>query len=70
MVDFGKLAGKAGELLNSPKAQEFLKSEKAEKVSDALLEKGGAAASKLTKGKYDERIEQIKADADKRLGNE
>ncbi|NQX11917.1 antitoxin [Microbacteriaceae bacterium VKM Ac-2855] len=70
MVDFGRLAGKASELLNNPKTQDALKSEKAEKVSDTVLEKGGALASKLTGGTYDQKIEEIKANADKRIGNE
>lgn len=70
MVDFGRLAGKASELLNSEKAQEILKSEKTEKISDSVLDKGGAAASRLSGGRYDEKIEQIKASIDKRLGNE
>jgi hypothetical protein len=56
MVDFGKLGRQAGELLNSKK--------------DQVLEKTGDIASRLTKGKYDDRIEDLKRQADKRLGNE
>lgn len=70
MVDLGKLGRQAGELLNSQKAQEVLRSEKAERVSDQVLEKTGDIASRLTKGKYDDRIEDLKRQADKRLGNE
>ncbi|KQQ05241.1 MULTISPECIES: antitoxin [unclassified Rathayibacter] len=70
MVDLGKLGRQAGDLLNSRKAQEVLRSEKAEGVSDQVLEKSGEIASRLTGGKYDERIEDLKRQAEKRLGNE
>ncbi|NQX15241.1 MULTISPECIES: Rv0909 family putative TA system antitoxin [unclassified Rathayibacter] len=70
MVDLGKLGRQAGELFNSKKVQDTLRSEKAEGVSDQVLEKTGDIASRLTKGKYDDRIEDLKRQADKRLGNE
>jgi hypothetical protein len=69
MVDLGKLGRQASELLNSQKAQDVLHSEKAERVSDQVLEKTGDIASRLTKGKYDDRIEDLKRQADKRLGD-
>lgn len=70
MVDLGKLGRQAGELFNSKKVQDTLLSEKAEGVSDQALEKTGDIASRLTKGKYDDRIEDLKRQADKRIGNE
>ncbi|PPH61698.1 antitoxin protein [Rathayibacter sp. AY1D7] len=70
IVDLGKLGRQAGELLNSRKAQDALRSEKAEQVSDQTLEKAGEIASRLTNGKYDDRIEDLKRQADKRIGNE
>lgn len=69
-MDFGKLGQKVGELLNSEKAQEALRSEKAEEVSDQVLEKTSEIASRLTNGQYDERIEDVKRQADKRVGND
>ena len=39
-------------------------------MSDQVLDKSGEIASRLTGGKYDERIEDLKRQADKRLGNE
>jgi hypothetical protein len=70
IVDLGKLGRQAGELLNSRKAQDALRSEKAEQVSDQVLEKAGEIAGRLTGGKYDDRIEDLKRQADKRIGNE
>ncbi|MWV30227.1 Rv0909 family putative TA system antitoxin [Rathayibacter iranicus] len=69
-MDLGKLGQQAGELLNSEKAQEALRSEKAEEVSDQVLEKTSEIASRLTHGQYDERIEDVKRQADKRVGND
>nr|WP_246226976.1 Rv0909 family putative TA system antitoxin [Rathayibacter agropyri] len=56
--------------MNSEKAQEALRSEKAEEVSDQVLEKTSEIASRLTNGQYDERIEDVKRQADKRVGND
>lgn len=70
MVDLGGLAGKAGEFLKSEKAQELLHSEQAERISDDLLEKGDAVASKLTGGRFDEQVDGVKASIDKQIGTE
>lgn len=70
MVDLGGLAGKAGEFLNSEKAQELLHSEQAEQISDDLLEKADAAASGATGGKFDGQIDDVKASIDKQVGTE
>lgn len=70
MVDLSKLGRQAGDFLKSEKVQEALRSEKVERASDQVLEKTSEIASRLTKGRYDERIEEIKRQADKHLGNE
>ncbi|MBF4461585.1 antitoxin [Rathayibacter sp. VKM Ac-2878] len=70
IVDLGKLGRQAEELLASQKAQDALHSEKAEQVSDEALEKAGHIASRLTGGTYDDRIEDLKRQADKRIGDE
>ncbi|WP_323742838.1 MULTISPECIES: Rv0909 family putative TA system antitoxin [unclassified Rathayibacter] len=69
-MDLGKLGRQAEELLASQKAQDALHSEKAEQVSDEALEKAGHIASRLTGGTYDDRIEDLKRQADKRIGDE
>lgn len=70
MVDLGGLAGKAGEFLKSEKAQEILHGEQAEKISDALLAKGGSAARGVTGGRFDEQIEGVTGTIDKQIGTE
>lgn len=49
-------------------AQEFLKSEKGEKISDQVLDGGAAVANKLTGNKHAEKIQNARDTADKRLG--
>jgi hypothetical protein len=50
------------------KAQEFLKTEQGEKISDQVLDRAAAMASKATGGKHDEQIRSGRAAADKHLG--
>ncbi|KZX21759.1 Rv0909 family putative TA system antitoxin [Rathayibacter tanaceti] len=69
-MDLGKLGQQAGEFLNSEKAQEVLHSEQAEQISDQALEKGGDIASQVTKGQYDDRIEDLKRQGDSSIGTE
>lgn len=52
------------------KAQEFLKSDKGEQVSDQVLDKAAAAADKATGGKHTDKIASARDAADKRLGTE
>lgn len=74
--DLGKkaseLAGKAGEFAkeNADKIQDALGSEQAEGISDKIL--GGAAdlANKVTGGKYADKVEDVRANLDGKLGNE
>jgi hypothetical protein len=77
MAGFDDVTRRAQEFLASDKVKNTtdkvkkqLNSEKAEQVSDKVL--GGAAglANKLTKGKYEDRIESARKAADEKLGND
>ncbi|MFT2815234.1 Rv0909 family putative TA system antitoxin [Leifsonia sp. A12D58] len=61
---------KAQDLLNDNKVKDALKSEKAEDVSDKLLDSVAGAANKVTGGKFEEQINEAKDKADKAVGNE
>ncbi|GAA2754376.1 Rv0909 family putative TA system antitoxin [Amnibacterium kyonggiense] len=52
------------------KAQEFLKTDKGEQVSDQVLDKAAAAADKATGGKHTDAIASGRDTADKHLGTE
>ncbi|TFD30311.1 antitoxin [Cryobacterium sp. TMT1-19] len=52
----------------SRKAQEFLKTEKGEKIADKILDGGAAAANKVTGNKHADKIKDARAAADKHLG--
>ncbi|OLT51723.1 Rv0909 family putative TA system antitoxin [Cellulosimicrobium sp. CUA-896] len=52
------------------KAGDALDSDKGEKASDAALDKGGDAASRVTGGKHDEQIDRATDRADRSVGNE
>jgi len=60
---------KATEFLKSEKARETLRSEKAEGVSDTILERAADLADKATGGKHSEQIENARAAADKKIGD-
>lgn len=68
----GDVAGQVGAFAkeNTAKIEEALKSEQAEGISDKLL--GGAAdlANKVTGGKHADKIEEVRANLDKQVGNE
>ena len=55
---------------NRDKIEEALKSEKAEDVSDKLLDAVSGAAQKVTGSKYDDQITKARDAADKKLGNQ
>ena len=63
------LTRKAQDLLGNQKAQDALKSEKAEGISDKILDGIAGAADKATGGKYDDKIDGARDAADKRLGD-
>ncbi|ROS58993.1 antitoxin protein of toxin-antitoxin system [Frigoribacterium sp. PhB160] len=70
MAGFDDVTRKAQEFLKDGKLQEALKSEKAEGVSDSILDAVAGAADKATGGKYSDKIQQAKDQADKKIGNE
>ena len=57
-----------GDFVN--KAKDQLSSDKAEEISDSVLDKAAQAASKATGGKYDDKINSARDAADARIGNE
>ncbi len=60
---------KAQDLLGSQKGKDALKSEKAEGISDKLLDGVADAVDKATGGKFDEKIDGARDAADKRIGD-
>ena len=70
MAGFDDITKKAQEFLNDPKVKDALSSEQAEDISDKLLDGVAGAAKKVTGGKYDDKIEGARDQADKRVGNE
>ena len=50
------------------KAQEFLKTEKGEEISDKVLDGGAAVANKVTGNKHAEKIANAREAADKHIG--
>ncbi|MBD8139545.1 antitoxin [Frigoribacterium sp. CFBP 13605] len=70
MAGFDDITKKAQAFLKDGKVQEALKSEKAEGVSDNILDAVASAADKATGGKHANKIQQAKEQADKKLGNQ
>lgn len=70
IVALDDVTKKAQDLLNDNKVKDALKSEKAEEVSDKLLDGVAKAANKVTGGKFEEQINDAKDKADKAVGNE
>ena len=52
------------------KAQEFLKTEKGESVSDKVLDGAANAANKVTGNKHADKIQNARETADKHLGRD
>ncbi|WEO76781.1 antitoxin [Cryobacterium sp. SO2] len=52
------------------KAQEFLKTEKGEEISDKVLDGGAAVANKVTGNKHADKIQTARETADKHLGRD
>ena len=69
-IDLGGMADKAKEFLGSDQAQELLKSEQAEGVSDAVLDKVEDVADKVTGGKFDEQVSGARGAIDGLIGNQ
>lgn len=70
MAGFDDITKKAQEFLNDPKVKDALSSEQAEDISDKLLDGVADAAKKVTGGKFDDKIDGARDEADKRVGNE
>ncbi|MBD8704162.1 Rv0909 family putative TA system antitoxin [Frigoribacterium sp. CFBP9039] len=69
MAGFDDISKKAQAFLKDGKVQEALKSEKAEGVSDSVLDAVAKAADKATGGKHSDKIEQARRQADEKLGD-
>jgi hypothetical protein len=71
-VGIEDLTGKAEQLIgeNKDKIEGALKSEKAEEVSDKVLDGVAGFANKVTGGKFEEQIEGARKAADDKIGNE
>ncbi|ADH91942.1 antitoxin [Arcanobacterium haemolyticum] len=59
---------KAKEALNSNK--DILKSDKAEEISDMVLDKAEDAAKKVAGEKHSDKISQVRGTLDSKIGNE
>lgn len=70
MAGFDDIAKKAQEFLKDPKVENALHSDKAEGVSDKLLDAVAGAADKVTGGKFTDQIDKAKNEADKRVGDQ
>ena len=70
MAGFDDITKKAQEFLNDPKVKDALNSEQAEDISDKLLDGVAGAAKKVTGGKFDDKFEGARDQADKHVGNE
>jgi len=69
-MDFNDITKKAQAFLADDKVADALKSEKAEEISDKLLDGVAGAAQKATGSKFDDKIEGARKQADKAVGNE
>ncbi|WP_181276032.1 antitoxin [Brevibacterium oceani] len=67
---FDKFLDKAKNLANDPKVKDKLNSDKAEQMSDSLLDKAAGVAESLTGGKHSEKIQKARDAADNAIGNE
>ncbi|WP_285117049.1 Rv0909 family putative TA system antitoxin [Leifsonia sp. fls2-241-R2A-40a] len=70
MAGFDDITKKAQEFLNDPKVKDALSSEQAEDISDKLLDGVAGAAKNVTGGKFDDKIEGARDEADKHVGND
>ena len=69
-MDLNDITKKAKTFLEDDKVRDALKSEKAEDVSDKLLDAVSGAAQKVSGSKYDDQITKARDAADKKLGNQ
>ena len=69
-MDFNDITKKAQKFLEDDKVKDALKSEKAEDISDKLLDGVAGVAQKATGSKFDDKIESARKAADDKVGNE
>lgn len=69
MAGFDDIAKKAQEFLGSDKVKDALKSEKAEGVSDKVLDGVEDAVNKATGGKFRDQVGSAREQADKKVGD-
>ncbi|SDS37210.1 MT0933-like antitoxin protein [Brevibacterium siliguriense] len=67
---FDKFLDKAKNLANDPKVRDKLNSDKAEKVTDSVLDKAAGVADSLTGGKHSDKIKKARDAADNAIGND
>ncbi|GAB3617191.1 hypothetical protein GCM10027416_17480 [Okibacterium endophyticum] len=67
---FDDITKKAQDFLADNKVQDALKSERAEDISDRVLDGVADAANKVTGGKHEEKINDARESADKRIGDQ
>ena len=70
MAGLSDMIKKAQQLAGDEKVQKHLKSEKAEGISDSVLDRVADTAKKVTGGKHNDKIDGARDQADKRLGNQ
>ena len=69
MAGFDDITKKAQEFLQDDKVRNALKSEQAEAVSDTILNGVADAVKKATGGKFDDKIDGAREQADKHVGD-
>lgn len=70
MSGFGDITKKATEFLKSEKAKDALGSQKAEDVSDKLLDGVAGVANRVSGGKHADKIEGARDAADRKIGTD
>ena len=70
MAGFDDITKKAQEFLNDDRVKDALSSQQAEDISDKVLDGVADAAKKVSGGKFDDRIEDARDAANKRVGDE
>lgn len=66
---FDRFLDKAKNLAKDPKVKDKLNSDKAEEVTDSVLDKAAGVADSLTGGKHSEKIKKARDAADDAIGN-
>lgn len=70
MGSMDDITKKATDFLQSDKAQEALKGQKAEDISDKLLDGVADLTNKVTKGAHADKVESARDAADKKIGTD